>query len=344
MATTPVSGTPAGNVAPPSNNQAPAIKVTPPEVDQLNQSRTQKSSGSKETGKPVTNTGKVTPKTPEAVKTQSKPFKVGKYNLNGKMVDKTWMTEADMDRDLQKTFGVEERAQANAAKVEMAEKLLDYVQGKDPADYKKFVKLCRDNGIDHKKFASDILYDEIEDGNLTAEQRELKSYKEREAEAQAEQDVIKAKRDEQANKVKSQQDIQKFEKEMTDALAKGGYPKTRLTVGILAQYVEAADAANKESGSKLVSSVEQLLPFVKRDLIQLQQETFGGLEGQALLEAIGPELLEKITKAKIKDYKDEQFKPKVQPKKQVAKSNPKDNSFLKRMKDKPLNDEEDYWQ
>lgn len=347
---TPAVTPPTGNVAPPTNNQAPVVNknVTPPEVDTLNQSRTTKPTGSKETAKPAQNTAKVDPKTNkpvEAAKNQPKPFKTGKYNLNGKWVEKTWMTEAEMDRDLQKTFGIEEKAQQTAAKVEMAEKLLDYIQGKDPADYKKFVKLCKDNGIDHKKFASDILYDEIEDSNLTPEQRELKVYKEREAEEQAERDAIKAKDDEKANTVKKQQDIQKFEKEMADALAKGGYPKTRLTVGILAQYVEAADAANKESGQKVVSSVEQLLPFVKRDLIQLQQETFGSLEGNALLEAIGPDLLERITKAKVKDYKDEQFKPKVQPKPKVNKNvSLKDNSFLKRMKDKPLNDEEDYWQ
>ena len=325
---------PAATPSPTPEANAPA-SVAKPEVNDLNASRSQiaaaKATQSKETPKD----NKVPP-----VKETPKPFKTGKYNLNGKMVEKTWMTEAEMDRDLQKTFGIEEKAQLNAAKVEMAEKLLDYVQGKDPADYKKFVKLCKENGIDHKKFASDILYDEIEIGNLTPEQRELKEYKDREAEAKAEQEESQRKVLDSQKEQKKMQDIQAFEKECSDALNKGALPKTRLTLGILSQYVEAADAANKESGGKIVQSVEQLLPFVKRDLIDLQNETFKSLEGKALLEAIGPDLLEKITKAKVADYKqDLEVKPKPTKAKEKSK-NPKDNSFRTQMNKKPLDDDE----
>jgi hypothetical protein len=333
---TPAVTPPSGNVpvAPPSNNQAPVL-------NDINASRSAnaaaRGNAAKETGAAPLKDSKVAP---DAPKPEIKaPYKKYTFNLNGKQVEKSWDSEEAMQRDLQKTFGIEEKAQSNAAKIEAAEKLLDYVQGKDPADYKKFVKLCKENQIDYKKFASDILYDEIEDGNLTDEQRELKSYKEREADAQAEKDADAAKVAESEKEQRKERDIKAFEKEMSDALAGGGYPKTRLTLGILSNYVEAADAANQESGSKIVKSVAELLPFVKRDLIQLQQETFGALQGKALLEALGPELLEKITQAKVTDYKDEQFKPKVVPKAKV-KTSPKDNSYRSQMNKKPLDDDE----
>jgi hypothetical protein len=75
--------------------------------------------------------------------------------------------------------------------------------------------------------------------------------------------------------------------------------------------------------------------------MQLQTETFNALEGKALLDAIGPELLEKITKAKVADYKDEVLKPKVkETPKPKAKDNPKDRSFRTQMNKKPLDDDE----
>jgi hypothetical protein len=322
---------------------SPTSTITP-ETNDLNASRTTKAPVSKETPKATPKDTKVAPdasKPKEAAKNEGKaPFKKYTFNLNGKNVEKSWDSEEAMQRDLQKVFGIEERAQQNAAKIEAAEKLLDYVQGKDPADYKKFVKLCKENQIDYKKFASDILYDEIEEGNLTPEQRELKAYKEREAEAKAEEEAEKAKVAEEEKEQKKTRDIQAFEKEMSDALAKGGYPKTRLTLAILSNYVDAADAANKESGAKIVQSVEQLLPFVQRDLQQLQQETLNGLEGKALLDYIGPDLLEKITKAKVSDYKSEQLRPQVKEVPKPKSTNKKDNSFRTQMNKKPLDDDE----
>lgn len=221
------------------------------------------------------------------------PKKIYKLNVNGKEVEYDASDEGKLKADLQKVFGIEEKARTSAQKVDMADKLLGMMQ----SDPRGFEKQCKLAGLDPTKLATDILYNQIRLQNMTPEQRELEEYKEREAEANA----LKKEQEEQAKVAestkKTQEWAQKFEKECEAALKANTIPKTRLSLALIAQYIDAG-LANKQE-----LSVEQVLPYVVRDLKEIHLSTMGKLEGDELLDYLGENLSNKVAKARVDRYK-----------------------------------------
>jgi hypothetical protein len=221
------------------------------------------------------------------------PKKIFKLNVNGKEVEYDASNEDKLKADLQKVFGIEEKARTTAQKVDMADKLLGMLQT-DPLG---FEKQCKLNGIDATKLATEILYNQLRLQNMTPEQRELEEYKEREAEAKAAAEQ-KAKQDAEAEvQRKTLEWAQKFEKDCEAALKANQIPKTRLSLALVAQYIDAGLAEKKEY------SVEQVLPYVARDLKEIHLSTLGRLEGDELLAYLGEELSNKVAKARVDRYK-----------------------------------------
>jgi len=118
------------------------------------------------------------------------PKKLWKLNVNGKEVEYDASNEDKMKADLQKVFGIEEKARTSAQKADMAEKLMGMLQT-DPIG---FEKQCKLNGIDATKLATEILYNQLRLQSMTPEQRELEDYKQREAEAKALKEQQEAER------------------------------------------------------------------------------------------------------------------------------------------------------
>ena len=224
------------------------------------------------------------------------PKKLWKLNVNGKEVEYDASDEAQVQKDIQKVFGIEEKAKTTAQKVENADKLVTLLT----TDYKGFVKQCKASGIDPQKLATDILYEQIRLNSLSPEQRELEEYKEREAEAkeQKTRDEETAKQAEVTQK--TQEWAQKFEGECQAALAANQLPKTRLSLALIAQYIDAGLADKKEY------SVSQVLPYVARDLKEIHMSTMGKLDGNELLDYLGEALSNKVAKARVARYQKSQ--------------------------------------
>lgn len=221
------------------------------------------------------------------------PKKIIKLNVNGKEVEYDASDDNKLKSDLQKVFGIEDKARSTAQKVEMAEKLTSMLQ----SDPRGFEKQCRLNGIDPVKLATDILYEQIRLNSLTPEQRELEEYKEKEKEAKAEKDRQEAEAKVAEQQRKTQEWAKNFEDACTKALAENKVPKTRLSLALIAQYVDAGLAEKKEY------TVEQVLPYVARDLKEIHLSTMGSLEGDALLDYLGEALSNKVAKARVDRYK-----------------------------------------
>lgn len=224
------------------------------------------------------------------------PKKVWKLKVNGEEKEYDASDEEKIKRDIQKVYGIEEKAKTVAQKVENADKLVDLLTN----DYKGFVKQCKASGIDPQKLATDILYEQIRLNSLSPEQRELEEYKEREAEAAA-----KSKADAETAKTaevtrKTQEWAQKFEKDCEVALKANAIPKSRLALALVAQYIDAGLADKKEY------TVEQVLPYVARDLKEIHSSTMDKLDGEDLLNYIGESLSNKIAKARVARYKKSQ--------------------------------------
>lgn len=250
------------------------------------------------------------------------PKKIFKLNVNGKEVEYDASNEDKMKADLQKVFGIEEKARTTAQKVDMAEKLLHMVQS-DPLGFEKQCKLA---GIDAQKLATEILWNQYKISQMTPEQKELADYKEREAEAKAlkEQQDAEAKVAESTKK--TQEWAQKFEKDCETALAANKIPKTRLSLALVAQYIDAGLTDKKEY------TVEQVLPYVARDLQEIHRSTMGGLEGDALLDYVGEILSNKIAKARVDRYKRTTANP--VPEKKTVNENPQNKVDLSKLKGK----------
>lgn len=193
----------------------------------------------------------------------------------------------------EKAFGIEEKARVASEKYKNAEALLDMIQNNP----REFAKRCAAMGIDARKAATDILYEQIELNSLSPEQRELKEYKEKEAAAES----LRKETEEAAKKAdidaKTIAWSQKFEKELQVALEAKQLPMSRLTLALAAQYIDAGLAQKKEY------TVEQVLPYVIRDLKNIHTSTMGSLEGEALLNYIGDDISNKIAKARVERYK-----------------------------------------
>lgn len=193
----------------------------------------------------------------------------------------------------QKAWGIEEKAKANASKVDAAEKLMHMLQN----DPKAFAKQARLAGMDPNKLATEILYDQIQKNSMTPEQRELAEYKEKEAErVAAEKEAAEYKKAQEVD-AKTKEWSVSFEKQLEEALKTQGLPKTRLALALTAQYIDAGLKQKKEY------TVQQVLPLVLRDLKQIHQETIGKLDGDELLAYIGEELADKVSKARVAKFK-----------------------------------------
>jgi hypothetical protein len=189
-----------------------------------------------------------------------------------------------------------------------------------------FEKQCRLAGIDATKLATEILYNQLKIQNMTPEQRELADYKEREAEAKALKDQQDADAKVADSAKKTQEWAQKFEKECEAALNANQIPKTRLSLALVAQYIDAGLADKKEY------SVEQVLPYVARDLKEIHRSTMGSLDGDALLNYVGEEMSNKIAKARVDRYKRTTANP--VPDKKTVNENPRENKDISKLKGK----------
>jgi hypothetical protein len=250
------------------------------------------------------------------------PKKIYKLNVNGKEVEYDASNEDKLKADLQKVFGIEEKARTSAQKVDMAEKLLGMLQS-DPLG---FEKQCKLQGIDATKLATEILYNQLRLQNMTPEQRELEDYKQREAEAKAIKEQQEAEAKVAESNRKTQEWAQKFEKECEAALNANQIPKTRLSLALIAQYIDAGLADKKEY------TVEQVLPYVARDLKEIHRSTMETLDGDALLNYVGETLSNKIAKARVDRYKRTTANP--VPEKKTVNANTQDRVDISKLKGK----------
>lgn len=193
----------------------------------------------------------------------------------------------------QKAWGIESKAKEAHEKAESADKLLSMLQD----DPKAFAKRARAMGLNPEKLATEILYDQIQRNSMTPEQRELMEYKEKEAERVAEEKAATDLKRAQEVDAKTKEWSATFEQQLETALKTQGLPKTRLALALTAQYIDAGLAQKKDY------TVEQVLPYVLRDLKETQKETWGKLDGDDLLAAVGEDLADKISRARVSKFK-----------------------------------------
>lgn len=200
------------------------------------------------------------------------------------------------------------RFQEAAAIRKQAEDILKFAQ-ENPAEFFK------KTGKNARQWAEEYLIEELKREQWTPEQKKaaeneakLKQY---ETERKAEQDrKDQAERDQLQ---KSHHD--RYETLFIEALTQSGLPRTPYTVKRMAelQLVNLRKKLNLDAG--------QLAKVVREDYINEQKALFGALEGDKLLELMGPDFVKKLSKAQIA-----QLKAKIKPASSGATQRPQSSA------------------
>ena len=160
-------------------------------------------------------------------------------------------------------------------------------------------------GSDARKFAEDVINQELREAMLSPQERELRDYKakvdayeseRRQAQQTYEQQQMEAAINKQAESIQS---------EIINTLDSAGLPKTDRTVSRIVYYLQSAlQAGYPNVGPKDV--IEQ----VKQDYIQDFKSMIGGLSEDQIEMFLGQDLVRKVAKSTVKAEKKAQVVPK----------------------------------
>lgn len=189
----------------------------------------------------------------------------------------------------QKGLGAERKFQEAASIRKQAEKLVATLKD-NPIEILRHPAL-RDKMIEA---AQDLLFEHIQHEQMSAEERarlqereELERYRRSEQERKAQEE----QRQREEMKERYRQD---YERQFIDALGEGGIPKSDWAVTRMAQYMRQAI----KNGMSNITP-KDVVHLVKRDWQQAQADLYGQLDGEKLIQMLGPDIAEKIRKADV---------------------------------------------
>jgi hypothetical protein len=189
----------------------------------------------------------------------------------------------------QKGLGAERKFQEAASIRKTAEKLVATLKD-NPIEILRHPAL-RDKMIEA---AQELLFEHIQHEQMSAEDRarlqereELERYRRAEQERKVQEET--KQREELRDKYR-----QDYERQFIEALNDGGIPKSDWAVTRMAQYMRQAI----KTGMSNIAP-KDVVHLVKRDWQQAQSELYGQLDGDKLIQMLGPDIAEKIRKADV---------------------------------------------
>ena len=152
-------------------------------------------------------------------------------------------------------------------------------------------------GTDARKFAEQVINDELNEALLTPQQRELRDYKRRVEEYEGES--RKAKEEYERNQLETDiaAQAENIQTDIINTLETAGLPKTERTVGRIVYYMQAALAAGYNITPRDV--VDQVKADYRSDI----QSLMGGLPEDALEAFLGSDNYRKVAKSTVKAAK-----------------------------------------
>lgn len=216
--------------------------------------------------------------------TKEEPPKKHKVKINGKEVE---MTEAELIRRASLSSGAEEKFQEAAQMRQQVQQVIEML--KNP---KQFFEIAQKLGHDVTGMSEEHLSEQVRREMMSPEECELedlrnwKAEQERIAQEQAEAEQRTAA--EQQEYEARQQAAQFYDQKITEILSQADLPKTPYTVKKVAARLKAALAKGYEM------PVETAVDLVRQEFSDDIQSMYGSLEGEALVNALGADLVKKI--------------------------------------------------
>jgi len=236
------------------------------------------------------------PATPTPDANQPAIPKTYKVKVDGTDLD---VDEGTLIRDYQTSQAANKRFQEAAQTRAQAEEVLKLFKENPKLAFQKL-------GVDMKTFAEQVLNEQIADEMLTPDQRQLRDYK-------AKLDQIEAERAQQEAEKQSVEDerlqahyLQEWDRTFTQALDGSGLPKTASTIKSMAYYMKVA----MDNGFNDVTP-QQVLPYVRKDYETSIKELFGAADENSLLAFLGDDLTNKVVKGHLNKMKPSAPKPKI---------------------------------
>lgn len=289
--------------APQPSAQPPAPPAKAPKAAEPLKTVTRKAEPPKEVTKPAENVTKP-PETPQE-------RKIWKLKADAEEFEFDATDEDAVKREIMKARGADKRFKEAASMKQQSETFLSML--KDPATLKKVLTDPR-IGIDLKKFAEDYVWEQIQESQMTPEQKAQRD-KDREYESmKAEKDKENLSKAEQAKANRQAQHEANYEKTILKALEVKGVPKDQVTVMKMADYMIAA----VQKGYDL--SAEEIADMVKNDTGSYLKAYTNAMNEDQLLEFLGDDIAEKIRKADLKKLRSPTSNPFPEryPKKETA--------------------------
>ncbi len=152
-------------------------------------------------------------------------------------------------------------------------------------------------GKNARQWAEELLIEELKREAMTPEQKRAAENETKLKQYELEKKQAKEAADKADIDRKTEEHMKNFDNIFVEALGKSGLPKTPYTIMRMAQLVQSKNKL------KLDVSADQLAKLVKEDYIAEQKTLFGALDGDQMIEFLGPELVKKLSKAQIAKIK-----------------------------------------
>lgn len=167
-------------------------------------------------------------------------------------------------------------------------------------------------GMDLKKFAAEIIENEIENSKKSPEQLALEQAQEELKTLKEQREQEKTARETQEQELLTQRYAEQYDNEITNALEGNKIPKSPQAVKKLADYMEIAIGAGKDV------SFADLIPIVREELINDYQNHLDALPDDELESYIGKKTIDRIRKRNVAKAKQSGQNPAVKAPTKVA--------------------------
>lgn len=210
-----------------------------------------------------------------------------KLNLNGQEVE---LPESEVIAYAQQGKVATERFKEASKMRQEAEQILKYAEA-NPEDFFKRT------GKNARQWAEEFLLKELQAEAMSPEQRKARENEEKLRKYENDEKSREDKKKQEAQDRLKQEHMEKYDQMFVQALTESGLPKTKYTIKRMAE-LQLINIKNKYE-----LSATQLAKIVREDYIDEQKSLYGAVEGDQLLELLGPEIVKKLSKAQIAKLK-----------------------------------------
>lgn len=148
-------------------------------------------------------------------------------------------------------------------------------------------------GRDARKFAEDIINEELSEALLSPRDKELRDYKRKVEQYEGERRTAQEQYEKEQMENEIQRQAESIQSEIISSLETAGLPKTERTVGRIVYYMQSAIAAGYNVTPK------DVIDQVRQDYRQDINSMLGGLPDEALKEFLDAGVFSKVAKSTV---------------------------------------------